>query len=149
MRKLPRVTYLGDAVYVALTPHGNVMLMTSDGLNISNVVQLEPEIYSAFLEWAEDWTSQDEHLARRLASTRVESMDIGEVFSLATEALVVDYKGDRDRLQDDAKTHGPDCDHPACRADWIDTGDAVCLKEEVPDVDPQSHSAMKEDRRNP
>jgi hypothetical protein len=45
------VEYLGDAAYVRLNEHGQVVLFTSDGVHSTNSIYLEPEVLSALKAW--------------------------------------------------------------------------------------------------
>ena len=44
--------YLGDGVYVAIDS-GDVVLTTSDGRSVTNLIVLEPDVLAAFLAWVE------------------------------------------------------------------------------------------------
>lgn len=44
-------TYLGDGAYVKLTEFGDVVLYTTDGINQTNVVYLEPQCLEVFKLW--------------------------------------------------------------------------------------------------
>lgn len=50
--KRPR--YLGDGVYVQ-REHGMILLMTHDGVQATNVVYLEPEVWAALEDWVAEW----------------------------------------------------------------------------------------------
>lgn len=52
-------TYLGDGAYVYLDPYGGVVLYTSDGINETNRVVLEPEVLSHFRMWVEQARTED------------------------------------------------------------------------------------------
>lgn len=43
--------YLGDGLYVYTDSHGQVVLVTSNGIEDTNMVYLEPGVLSSFLEW--------------------------------------------------------------------------------------------------
>jgi hypothetical protein len=45
-------TYLGDSVYVELSPF-HIILTTENGMEASNVIFLEPEVLEAFLRFIE------------------------------------------------------------------------------------------------
>lgn len=46
-----RKTYLGDGVYGELDDFGNVILTTSNGIQITNTIHLEPEVLRAMMAW--------------------------------------------------------------------------------------------------
>lgn len=43
--------YLGDAVYARLTPLGDVVLTTEDGIQATNTIVLEPATLANLLAW--------------------------------------------------------------------------------------------------
>jgi hypothetical protein len=43
--------YLGDSVYVEINKLGQIVLTTNNGLEDSNTIILEPDIYSALTEY--------------------------------------------------------------------------------------------------
>lgn len=45
--------YLGDGAYVRLNDDGQVVLFTSDGMQLTNAIHLEPEVLASFKEWLE------------------------------------------------------------------------------------------------
>jgi hypothetical protein len=45
-------SYLGDGVYVEMQ-HGGLMLTTEDGISVTNKIFLEPEVYSALLNYVD------------------------------------------------------------------------------------------------
>ncbi len=59
------------------------------------------------VEYVEDltapgtWTPDCEKDARELATERVEAMTVEEVYALAVEALIADYRDDQDRFETD------------------------------------------------
>ncbi len=46
--------YLGDAVFVHVTKHGDVVLTTHDGLSATNTIVLEPTVLQSFLDYLQD-----------------------------------------------------------------------------------------------
>jgi len=51
--KRNKAEYLGDAVYVYKNQFSEVYLVTTDGIQISNRIVLDPVVLSAFLNWIE------------------------------------------------------------------------------------------------
>ena len=47
-------TYIGDGAYVYMTAWGDVMIYTSNGIEETNSICLEPSVLSSFQEWL-DW----------------------------------------------------------------------------------------------
>lgn len=45
-------TYLGDAVYAVVNDRNQLVLTTEDGINVTNVIYLEPEVYVALTAFA-------------------------------------------------------------------------------------------------
>jgi len=43
--------YLGDSVYVEVTPEGMLCLTTDNGMGASNEIFLEPEVYQALVNY--------------------------------------------------------------------------------------------------
>jgi len=43
--------YLGDGVYVELDEFGMIKLTTSDGINDTNTIYLEPDVFVSFERW--------------------------------------------------------------------------------------------------
>lgn len=43
--------YLGDGAYVYKNDFNDVVLYTSDGINETNHVVLEPEVFGVFMKW--------------------------------------------------------------------------------------------------
>ncbi len=52
MRESEDVTYLGDGCYVERDADGCVVLTTSDGINTTNRIVLDPGVYVALIRWA-------------------------------------------------------------------------------------------------
>ncbi len=50
--------YLGDAVYVDLTKHGEVILTTEDGIRTTNTIILEPKVLQSFLDYLQTEDSE-------------------------------------------------------------------------------------------
>jgi hypothetical protein len=48
--------YLGDGVYIH-AEYGGVMLTTEDGIQVTNSIFLEPEVYAALLEYVRSRSS--------------------------------------------------------------------------------------------
>lgn len=46
--------YLGDGAYVYLDEGGSIVLLTSDGISVTNQVVLDPETLRAFLGFLRD-----------------------------------------------------------------------------------------------
>lgn len=46
-------SYLGDAVYVDIDEGGRLVLTTEDGVSITNVIVLEPEVYNRLVRYVE------------------------------------------------------------------------------------------------
>jgi hypothetical protein len=44
--------YLGDGVYVRTDDAGNIILTTENGVEETNTIYLEPEVWSALQKWA-------------------------------------------------------------------------------------------------
>jgi hypothetical protein len=45
--------YLGDGVYIH-AEYGGVMLTTEDGIQVTNSIFLEPEVYAALVEYVRE-----------------------------------------------------------------------------------------------
>lgn len=45
--------YIGDAVYADIEADGSITLTTESGINITNRIVLEPQVYDALLRWVE------------------------------------------------------------------------------------------------
>lgn len=45
--------YLGDAVYADRDELGRIVLTTENGISTTNIIILEPEVYTALLVWVE------------------------------------------------------------------------------------------------
>jgi len=45
--------YLGDAVYADLDEWRRIVLTTENGIEATNAIVLEPEVYAALLAWVE------------------------------------------------------------------------------------------------
>jgi len=43
--------YLGDAVYVDVTKHGEIILTTENGVRATNTIVLEPKVLQSFLDY--------------------------------------------------------------------------------------------------
>lgn len=43
--------YLGDGVYVDYSEFGEIILWTENGIDITNKIILEPEVYAQFVKW--------------------------------------------------------------------------------------------------
>lgn len=65
-------TYLGDAVYLEINDLHDVILTTSDGVNITNRIVLEPEIYGFLLN------AVTLEMKRRRAAADVAAREEGE-----------------------------------------------------------------------
>jgi hypothetical protein len=52
--------YVGDGVYVAIDS-GDVVLTTSDGRSVTNLIVLEPAVLQAFLAWVERQQGRERH----------------------------------------------------------------------------------------
>lgn len=50
-------TYLGDGVYIDATPDGLVALSTENGISVTNVIYLEPEVIAALLRVLRAWNA--------------------------------------------------------------------------------------------
>ncbi len=46
--------HLGDGVYANLDFHGRTVLTTENGLEVTNIVVLEPEVWRALEKWIEE-----------------------------------------------------------------------------------------------
>jgi hypothetical protein len=46
--------YMGDGVYIHPAPGGGVVIVTSDGMNITNQIVLDPETLAAVKLWLKD-----------------------------------------------------------------------------------------------
>lgn len=46
-------TYIGDAVYVDRNEQGAIILTTEDGIQVTNEILLEPEVFNALLLWVQ------------------------------------------------------------------------------------------------
>jgi hypothetical protein len=46
--------YMGDGVYIHLDPGGGVVILTSDGMNVTNQIFLDPETLTAVKLWLKD-----------------------------------------------------------------------------------------------
>jgi hypothetical protein len=44
-------TYLGDGVYAELTPFGEIVLTTEDGISATNTIVLDSQVLLAFERW--------------------------------------------------------------------------------------------------
>jgi hypothetical protein len=49
-------TYLGDGVYAEFDGHGFI-ITTSNGIETTNTIYLEPEVLQAFVNWGEKVTA--------------------------------------------------------------------------------------------
>lgn len=52
-------TYLGDGVYADIV-QGMIVLTTENGVDVSNTIFLEPEVYAALQEWVQRITAKPE-----------------------------------------------------------------------------------------
>jgi hypothetical protein len=48
---LPEKRYLGDAVYADIS-HDSILLTTEDGINVTNSIVLERDVYEALVKYA-------------------------------------------------------------------------------------------------
>lgn len=46
-------TYLGDAVYAHISPYGELVLTTENGIEATNTIILEPQVIDALLRYLE------------------------------------------------------------------------------------------------
>ena len=51
--------YLGDGAYVDFDGYG-IMLTTENGISVTNEIYLEPQVYAALVQYAEQFYSQKE-----------------------------------------------------------------------------------------
>lgn len=49
--KMTEKIYLGDAVYVKITRHGDVVLTTENGVSVTNTIVLEPSVLQSLLDY--------------------------------------------------------------------------------------------------
>jgi hypothetical protein len=54
-------TYLGDGVYVKLSPSGMIVLTTENGIETTNTVFLEPEVWQLLLQWVNRLSQKPAH----------------------------------------------------------------------------------------
>lgn len=43
--------YIGDSVYIEINEYGQIVLTTENGYGASNTIYLEPEVFSALVEY--------------------------------------------------------------------------------------------------